>query len=315
MLRLLVLLILAPALVSAQPADWTREFPRADFSRSTVDLSEIVSGGPPRDGIPALDDPAFGPGASGLDPREPVVTLALPGESARAYPVRYLLWHEIANDRIGEVPVAVTYCPLCNAFLAFDRRVDGKVLRFGVTGRLRNSDMIMYDRETESWWQQATGEGIAGVHAGARLRALPAWMEPLSAFLAREPGGLVMQAPAAARPYGSNPYRGYDTSGDPFLYRGEDPPHGIPPLARVVAVGDRAWPLERVRRAGTIREAGLEIAWEAGLASPLDAGRLAEGRDVGFVRVRDAAGADVVHDVPFAFAFHAFHPDGTWMLD
>jgi hypothetical protein len=319
-MRRLVSLVLALALAAApalaDPARWAQEFPLTDFSRASVPFSEILSGGPPRDGIPALSDPSFRPVAQAqrLDPREPVIAVEIEGAVPRAYPVRYLTWHEIVNDTVGGVPIAVTFCPLCNSALTFDRRVDGAVLTFGVTGKLRNSDLVMYDRETESWWQQAMGEGIVGVHTGATLAVLPTWMESWERFRARNPDGLVMAEPEWRRAYGQNPYVGYDTSRRPFLYSGEDPPHGIPPLARVVRVGDRAWPLTRLAEAGEIAEAGLTLSWAAGKASALDTAEIGQGRDIGQVRVRDGQGRDVAHDVMFAFAFHAFWPEGAWML-
>ena len=314
----LVALLLWPVSAVAQdiPRDWQRDFPHADFSITAVDLAEILSGGPPRDGIPALFDPAMIPAAQDdtLSPRDPVLVLDLPGHPARAYPLRYLTWHEIVNDQVGDVPVAVTYCPLCNTGMIFDRRLGGRVLSFGVSGRLRHSDMIMYDHQTESWWQQALGQGIVGTLTGQTLTLLPAWLDGWDAFRVAYPDGLVMAQPGGARPYGLNPYVGYDSSAQPFLYRGEDPPHGIHPLARVVRVGTRAWPLARLRDEGPITEAGVTLTWTAGQASALDTRQIADGADVGGVRVRDAQGRDVVHDIPFAFAFHAFHPDGTWML-
>ncbi|MGB1035005.1 MAG: DUF3179 domain-containing (seleno)protein, partial [Primorskyibacter sp.] len=178
-----------------------------------------------------------------------------------------------------------------------------------------NSDMVMYDRETESWWQQALGEGIVGAMTGVALTQMPAWMESWKEFTDRNPDGLVMDEPHFPRRYGFNPYRGYDSSHRPFLYSGENPPFGIPPLARVVRVGDRAWPISRVRTSGGITEDGLSIQWTSGQASALDTGTIAEGRDVGTIRVRDTQGRDVPHDVMFAFAFHAFWPDGTWKID
>ena len=313
---LAAILVLTAVAAGADPAAWRAEWPRTDFARATVDLSEVRSGGPPRDGIPAIDDPRFVAVAekTGLAPREPVMTLEIDGAQPRAYPVRYLMWHEIVNDRVAGVPVAVTFCPLCNSGMVFDRQVAEQVLTFGVTGKLRHSDMIMFDRETESWWQQAVGRGIAGAHAGTELRALPARMESWDAFRARHPGGLVMAEPDLRRAYGQNPYRRYDSADRPFLYDGAMPPHGIHPLARVVRVGDRAWPLDRLRAEGEIVEAGVRLTWGAGQASALDTARIADGREVGNVRVRDAeSGRDLVHDIPFAFAFHAFWPDGAWM--
>ena len=315
----LLALVLAVALAgpaAADPARWAAAWPDTDFSRSSVDFAEIRSGGPPKDGIPALDSPRMIPVAeeARLDPAEPVLVLEMPGDRPRAWPIRYLTWHEIVNDTAGGIPVAVTFCPLCNAAMVFDRRVDGAELSFGVSGLLRHSDMIMYDRQTESWWQQATARAIVGEMAGTELRQLPGWMESWGAFAARNPDGLVMDQPDWPRSYGRNPYVGYDSSDRPFLYDGADPPHGIHPLERVVRVGDRAWPLTRLAGAGEIAEAGVTISWVPGEASALDAARIGQGRDVGSVRVRDAAGADVVHDVIFAFAFHAFHPQGEWMI-
>ena len=309
--------ILAAAATYASPDEWRAEWPRTDFSRSSVDFAEILSGGPPKDGIPAIDDPKMIPVSSEtrLSNNEPVLVLELQGQTARAWPIRYLTWHEIVNDEVGGVPVAVTFCPLCNAAMIFDRRLGGQVLSFGVSGKLRHSDLIMYDRQTESWWQQALGEGVVGNMTGKTLTQLPGWMESWGAFRARNPDGLVMDQPDSPRSYGRNPYVGYDSTAQPFLYRGENPPHGIEPLSRVVRVGQRAWPLERVAGAGTLTEAGVTLSWSKGQASALDSGQIAQGRDVGNIRVRDTeTGRDLVHDVIFAFAFQAFHPKGKWMI-
>jgi hypothetical protein len=243
------------------------------------------------------------------------MVLELDGQTPRAYPVRYLMWHEIVNDQAGEVPVAVTFCPLCNSGLIFDRRLGGQVLEFGVSGMLRYSDMVMFDRQTESWWQQFQGRAIVGALLGAELTPLPALLESWAGYRARNPDGLVMAEPGDyQRDYGANPYTGYD-SGRPFLYRGEMPPHGIDPVARVVRVGDRAWPLARLTELGEITEAGYRLSWAEGQASALDTRAIGKGREVGDVRVTDAGtGASVVHEVVFAFAFHAFEPDGIWML-
>ncbi len=309
-------LALAPV-AQASPEFWANEWPDTNFEKTSVqNWVEILSGGPPKDGIPALSGPGFREAASEtrIAGNEPVITLELDGATPRAYPIRYLTWHEIVNDTVAGVPVAVTFCPLCNSALTFDRRVHQGTLTFGVSGKLRNSDMVMYDRETQSWWQQAIGEAIVGDLTGTELKLLPSWMESWDEFRARNPDGLVMDEPAYNRDYGRNPYRGYDSSTRPFLYSGEMPPHGIPALMRVVRVGDRAWPMDRLARETQVREAGVTISWAPGQASALDTGRIAKGRDVGSVRVRDGNGRDVAHDVMFAFAFHAFWPDGTWML-
>ena len=147
-----------------------------------------------------------------------------------------------------------------------------------------------------------------------QLDQLPAWMESWDEFKARNPDGLVMDEPAARRRYGSNPYAGYDSSRKPFLYNGEEPPHDVPSLMRVVRVDDAAWTLERLREENEITENGVTISWAGGQASALDSRKIEDGKDVGTIRVRDANGANVPHDVMFAFAFHAFWPDGQWML-
>ncbi|MCA1775585.1 MAG: DUF3179 domain-containing protein [Loktanella sp.] len=308
-------LTLAASVAAAQTSRFEGSWPDTDFSRATVDFAEVISGGPPRDGIPAILDPTFKPAAekTGLEDREPVLTFVPENGPARAYPIRYLMWHEIVNDVVNGRPVAVTFCPLCNTAMVFDATVDNSALTFGVSGLLRHSDMIMYDHQTESWWQQALGDGIAGELTGRQLTQLPAWMESWDAFRATHPDGIVMEEPDWRRAYGTNPYSSYDTS-RPFLYQGEDPPHGISPVERVVRVGERAWTLTRLRSEGQISEAGVTLTWAEGQASALDTADLGQGREVGNVRVRDAKGQDVVHDIPFAFAFHAFHPDGQWML-
>lgn len=305
----------AASAVQADPSFWRAEWPETDFDRTSLESYAEITSIIPRDSIPAIDDPAFVPVGekAGIGGREPVIAVEIGGD-ARAYPIRYLTWHEIVNDTVGGVPVAVTFCPLCNSAPTFDRRTSAGVLTFGVTGKLRMSDMVMYDDETQSWWQQAVGEGIVGEMTGEDLTQLPTWMESWSEFQARNPDGLVMAEPEFPRNYGQNPYRGYDSSTRPFLFSGEMPPHGIPALERVVRVGDRAWPISRFQQAEVISEAGVEITWRAGQASALDSGLIATGRDVGTIRVRDAAGADLPHDVMFAFAFHAFFPEGEWML-
>ena len=314
----LIMAIWVPLAALATPEFWKHEWPNTDFNKTTVgNWVEILSGGPPKDGIPALFDPRFIQAKDDrqITDREPVISVEIAGAKPRAYPVRYLIWHEIVNDTVGGVPVAVTFCPLCNSGITFDRRVAGQTLSFGVTGKLRNSDMVMYDRETQSWWQQAEGLGIVGAMTGTALRALPTWMESWAEYKARNPDGMVMARPAGtSRDYGRNPYTGYDSLQRPFLYSGALPPHDISALARVVRVGKRAWPVMRLRDAGRVTEAGVTLSWSGGQASALDTADIGQGRDVGTIRVRDANGNNIAHDVMFAFAFHAFWPKGKWML-
>ena len=198
---------------------------KTDFSRHTVPFSEIFSGGPPRDGIPPIDEPkftTFDDADKWLGRLEPVISFELNGD-ARAYPLQILIFHEIVNDVVGGIPVSITFCPLCNSSITFDRRLDGVVHDFGTTGNLRKSDLVMWDRQTETWWQQLTGEGIVGELAGKRLTFLPASVISWEDFKAANPDGQVLSRDTGfVRNYGQNPYVGYDrVDNPPFLFDGD----------------------------------------------------------------------------------------------
>ena len=312
---LLMATLATAALAQPIPGEWQRQFPLTDWERAGVDLREIQSGGPPRDGIPSIDAPRFAPVATveGLADTAPVMSIELDGV-ARAYPIAILIWHEIVNDTVADRPIAVTYCPLCNSGVVFDRRVDGRVLEFGTTGKLRHSDLVMYDRQTETWWQQFTGTGIVGALVDVELDRIPVRHEAYGRFAARHPGGEVLvPTDPRLRAYGRNPYIGYDSASRPFLYRGDYDGPGVP-LMRVVAVGAEAWSLDLLRRDGEIEAGDLRLRWEPGKASALDAPLVDQGRDIGsveVVRVTEAGEELVVFDLPFAFAFAAFHPEGV----
>ena len=306
------LMLAFPAL--ADPDRWTREGWKTDFSKTSIAFSEVLSGGPPRDGIPSIDNPIFAPASqiSTVGEREPVIQLQV-GDEIRAYPLQILTWHEIVNDAIGGVPVAVTYCPLCNASIVFDRRVGEQVFEFGTTGKLRNSDLIMYDRTTDSWWQQFTGEAIVGEMQGTKLKLVPSRIVAFGDFKQEHPQAKVLiPTNPEMRDYGRNPYAGYDSAASPFLYRGEMP-DGIEPMARVIVVRTGGEPIvvamEKVR-ADAFERDGYRIEWSDGVASALDRTRISESRDVGTVRVT-RNGEDVVHDITFAFVAHAFHPEAA----
>jgi hypothetical protein len=290
---------------------------KTDFSRRAVPLSEFQSGGPGKDGIPALDEPAFAPAAEidFVEPAEPVLEVAV-GRDVRAYPIQILIWHEIVSDVVGGTPVAVTFCPLCNTALVYDRRVAGRTLDFGTTGNLRNSDLVMYDRQTETWWQQFGGRALVGELVGRRLEPVPARIVSWRDFRDRRPQGRVLTRDTGHdRPYGRNPYTGYDDVAAPpfFPTRSDD---RLPPKARVVFLERGrdavAVPFQTLRRRGavTVLVGGhrLVVRWRAGVASPLDADEIADGRDVGTVEVLER-GRLVAFDQPFWFAVAAFRPN------
>jgi hypothetical protein len=264
-----------------------------DFSRHSVPYSEILSGGPPKDGIPAIDTPKFvevKEADEWLEPQEPVIEVVI-GEEARAYPIQILMWHEIANDTVGGVPVVVTFCPLCNTGIAFERTLDGQMLDFGTTGRLRYSNLVMYDRQTETWWQQATGEGIVGEHTLRQLTFVPASMISWADFKGAHPGGQVLSRETGySRSYGRNPYAGYDdVNRPPFLYVGPETPDVLLPMSRVLTVdlnGEAvAYPYDVLQEEHVVNDTvggvPIVVLWAPGTASALDAGSVAGGDDVG----------------------------------
>ncbi len=285
---------MTPSLSLDEPPPAGAQFEFAtDFSKHAVSYREILSGGPPKDGIPAVDDPKFisvEEAKQWLLPIEPVIRVQV-GDDARAYPLQILTWHEIVNDAVGGVPLTVTFCPLCNTAIAFERTVDGRVLDFGTTGRLRFSNLIMYDRQTETWWQQATGEAIAGELTGTRLKFYPATIIAWADFNTHHPDGKVLSRDTGfGRDYGRNPYAGYDNvNSSPFLYRGPETPGVLPAVARVLTIdlnGEAvAYPydvLQGVRMVNdTVGGTEVVVLWQGGTASALDASRIAEGRDVG----------------------------------
>lgn len=266
---------------------------KTDFTRHSVPLDEIVPGGPPKDGIPPIDAPVFVSTQEAdewLADQEPVIAFELDGV-ARAYPLQIMIWHEIVNDEVHGRPVLVTFCPLCNLALVYDRHVEGVgTLRFGTTGNLRHSDLVMWDDATESWWQQATGEAIVGALTGTKLSPLPATIVSYAAFKATYPQGQVLSRETGyERPYGRNPYVGYDDVDQrPFLFRG--PIDGrLPPMLRVVVVhlGDETavYPyteLEQLRViADEVSGQPVVVFWEPGAVSALDQSDIAASRTIG----------------------------------
>lgn len=273
---------------------------KTDFSTHSVNLSEISSGGPPRDGIPPIDHPAYVSIANArawLEPSEPFIAVVRNGK-ARAYPLQILVWHEIVNDMLDEEPTLVTFCPLCNTAIAFARRLEpgGTVYDFGTTGNLRLSDLVMWDRETESWWQQLTGDAIVGVLTGRVLPSYPAQILGWSSFAELYPDGDVLSRETGfSRSYGQNPYVGYDDiNSSPFLFDGPDDGR-FRPMERfvglVVSADAVAYPLSSPEgaRAMNDRVGGQEIVvlHIPGALSAVDQSIIAESRDVGQVGVFD----------------------------
>lgn len=263
----------------------------ADHPDPLIDPDDLLSGGPPPDGIPPIDEPKFlrAEDVDFLEDTEPVLALTV-GDESRAYPVQVLIWHEIVNDTIDGIPVAVTYCPLCNSAIAFDRRLDDRVLDFGTSGLLFNSALVMYDRQTETLWSHFTGEAAIGHLTGEVLDVFPMSTVSWADWREANPDGLVLSRDTGHdRDYGSNPYPGYDdVESSPFLFDGE--------VDGRLAAKERILGIELDGEAAAVRldslqEDGVEeldlgsselVAWVlGGTASALDAGSVSGGRDVG----------------------------------
>ncbi len=221
----------------------------------------------PRDAIPSVDDPEFGPGYAGSP--DDLVVVSESGEQSRAYPLRYLQFHEIVNDIVDGRPLAVTWCPLCGSAVVYDRRHRDRTLEFGVSGKLADDDLVMYDRETDSEWKQSSGECISGRFEGDELSVRPAPVVSWVQYRESSPDSEVLQRPGgvsevasnddtpAAIDYDESPYGDYFRS-DGFgldAHRGESSRDwgrsDLDPKTVVLGteIGDEAvgFPLPRVR--------------------------------------------------------------------
>jgi len=283
-------------LASAQFVQFPQgEFPQTNYKKASVDISEIMTGGPPRDGIPSINFPQFidiEAASEWLKDPEPVISLQHKGV-VKAYPLQILMYHEIANDEIAGDPVAVTFCPLCNASIVFERALgegDSRVvLDFGTTGRLRKSDLVMYDRQTESWWQQFTGKGIIGDYTDTELVRLPSQIISFGEFRKAFPDAEVLSKETGyLRFYGQNPYGGYDDiNNNPFLFRGEIDSR-LPAMERVLSIRSESntqlVPLSKLRDIPvanlTVDDQSVVVFAATMAASALDKSEIATSRAV-----------------------------------
>lgn len=279
----------------------------------------------PRDAIPSIDEPRFvrAAEATWLAGREPVVSVEIAGE-ARAYPAQILTRHEIVNDVVGGRPVTVTYCPLCNSAVAFDRTVDGRTLEFGVSGKLYGSALVMYDRQTDSLWTHFDGLAVRGPLTGTRLVVLPSQLLSFEDWRQGYPQGRVLSRRTGFPvDYGSNPYEYYDSRKGPYgqFFEGQADPR-LPAMARVVGVSrggrDVAYPYRALSGSGeigVINDGPTVLFWRAGTASALDDPQIARGRDVGATGVFSAVanGRSLTFEARHG-AFVDRESESTWSL-
>ncbi len=295
---LLLLLAILPRLTEGQMINMrnVEQSWKTDTAFHTVPLNEfriLLK----RDAIRPVDTPRFVPAKKAVETyfeNEPVCVI-FAGKEARAYPLTILMFHEIVNDRLGKDPVSVTWCPLCNSVRVFDRTIrtdnGAEVLDFGTTGMLRKSNLVMWDRQSETWWQQFTGMGVAGKYAGVELHVLPSMILSFADYRTCFPEGkiLVMEKKKQGPPYGMNPYVKYDSlDRKPRLFFGQADTR-LPPMERVVHVSandqDRIYPYPVLREKRVIMDdpGGKEIVlfYKPGMQSVLDERDIKKGREIG----------------------------------
>ncbi len=279
-----------------------------DLSRSAIPVSQIHHGGPPRDGIPAIDAPRFidASEVDFIENSDRILGLYLNGE-ARAYPIAIMNWHEIVNDDFGGAAVAVTFCPLCGTGMAFSAELPEKKLDFGVSGLLYQSDVLLYDRQTESLWSQLLMRAVSGPMQGTRLELLSMSHTTWQDWLKRYPNTRVLSTNTGySRDYSRNPYLGYASSPAIYFDVNHQAPkryHAKEQVLGVVLNGQaRAYPFSELSRTG---KSALTDAWQ-GKRFTVQWNELSRS-----AFLQDEQGGEVPATVAFWFAWYTFYPDGS----
>lgn len=293
-------LLLVAAMFSAH-ADQLNGF---DLSDPLVPRQLIRAGGPPRDGIPSIDKPRFMSAASASSLRDTDRVLGVTVDGlAKAYPVKILNYHEIVNDRFGELPVAVTFCPLCGSGVAFDARVNGEAREFGVSGLLYNSDVLMYDRASDSLWSQILGQAVTGPARGTKLRTVPVRHTTWAEWRRRHPATLALVEPrSTGRNYNVDPYVGYAESAQiwaPVAHRDRRYPAKSVVVGAVVNGKARAWPFAELPAndnflIDSVDDKQVRLEYDHGAQA---------------AALLDEEGREIPSFTAFWFAWVAFHPD------
>ena len=284
-----------------------------DTTARTIELSELILLAP-RNHFPCINYPDFVGKEEGLNSffiHEPVISVSMDTE-AKAYPLNMLTMHEMSNDSLGGIPILPTYCPLCNSSVVYDRRLKYKgknyLLDFEVSGMLRNSDMVMADKQTESWWQQLTGSGLVGELSGAELDVIPSMVISVEEFFNRYPEGKILSTETGTESqerYGTNPYENYDNESNKPRERFYD--HSkldsrLPPMERVIDVesknGYKIYPFTAISNEGVINDhfdgKDIVIFYKEGTVSVLDNKEIAKSKDIGSATIFSSKVADKV---------------------
>ncbi len=274
------------------------------IDNALIPVNDIRKGGPPRDGIPSLDDPVFvsAEDATYLSGRDRVLGISING-FAHAYPIRILNYHEIVNDNVGGTAVAITYCPLCGSGTAFEATINGRSYEFGVSGLLYNSDVLMYDRNTGSLWSQLMVQAVTGPMKGTRLQQLPLSHTSWQEWTERYPETRVLSNKTGySRNYKVDPYPNYGRDGKLYFpvthsskkYRRKEIVMGLEIDGQF-----KAYPFKELKKGESRFDdefAGAKFSVE------FDAKHRT-------ARVVKADGSEIPTITAFWFAWYAFHPE------
>ncbi len=276
-----------------------------DLSNSIIDSRLILSGGPPKDGIPALDEPRFldSSDADFLRDDDRVLGVAV-GSTAKAYPIRILNWHEVVNDRIADTPFIVSFCPLCGTGAVFSATVGGDILDFGVSGLLYNSDVLLYDRQTQSLWSQIRGQSISGSYVGTELVQLPTQHTTWKRWREQYPETTVLSTDTGyVRDYSRNPYGDYISSRQLYFPVEHEAENDLHPKETVlgITIGEsrKAYPFTVLQTQGkerfqdNLNGQSFTVIWDE------------EGHSAQAI---DSNGQPLEQIQGFWFAWYAFHP-------
>ncbi len=277
-----------------------------DFTEHSIPLRDILSGGPSKDGIPAIDRPRFVPASKAsrtfMEDEDRIIALVVNGKK-KAYPIKILNWHEIVNDRIGGRKVVVTFCPLCGTGMVFDANAAGRQLNFGVSGLLYQSDVLLYDRQTESLWSQIKQEAVTGKLTGTRLQLLPSTLTTWGAWKKQHPDTFVLSTQTGfSRDYDDDPYEGYTTNRTVMFPAGRLNPR-YHPKEQVIGVKldglTKAYPFSELAqvRSPFKDKIGKKTVWVTYDSKSRTA------------TIKDAAGKELPSVVGFWFAWYVFHKD------
>ncbi len=271
----------------------------ADDIENLVDPSKIKSGGPPMDGIPSIDDPKYvtvSEADEWIQEDELVLAIMYKGIK-RVYPLQVMVWHEIVNDVIAGEPVLITYCPLCGSGIAYERTIDGEVVEFGTSGKLYNSNLVMYDRKTETYWTQIDGLAIIGELVGYELKELSIDTVVWRDWIKEHPDSEVLSKDTGfSRQYGLDPYGNYyEDSYLIFPVENEDDRiHAKDVIFGVEKDGEfKAYREKDLVDSIVDENFGVELTKDK----------------AGIVKVFTLDGEELVKERDFWFAWYAFHPE------